>query len=134
MTLKQMRWSIAILGICMPYLARIPGTFTHGAQWLISYFGDGLGAVAFFGAFNVICWGAALLATLGYRHAQSAWFPTVAALGSSAWLHSTVDLAADAQAALALVFIPFMTLPFTATGWIIGHLVDRYLQSTRPAA
>lgn len=127
MTFKQIRLVIIVLGIAMPYLARLPGVATHGSSWLTSYFGNGLPALLFFGAFNAICWGAALLATVGLRHVRSAWFPAVAALGSSAWMHSTVDLAADAQAALALVFIPFMTLPFTATGWIIGYFYDRHL-------
>jgi hypothetical protein len=129
MTLKQVRWAIIILGILAPYLGRLPGIAEHGLQWLTSYFGSGLLAVLYFGAFNAICWGAALLATTFYKHARSAWFPGLAAIISSAWMNSTVDLAADAQAALALIFIPFMTLPFTATGWIIGYYYDRHLSN-----
>lgn len=134
MTFKQIRWVIVVLGIAMPYLARLPGIATHGSSWLTSYFGNGLLAFLFFGAFNAICWGTALLATMGLRNPRSAWFPVIAALGSSAWMHSTIDLAADAQAAIALVFIPFLTLPFTATGWIIGYYYDRHLMPTPPSS
>lgn len=123
--LARARWLIAALGVLTPYLARLPGMFFHGPGWLTSYFGDVIWAPLFFGGFNAICWLPAVLATLTYRHARSAWYPAVGALGSSAALHATVDLAADAQAAIVLIVIPFFTLPFTATGWIIGHYADR---------
>ena len=125
MTPGRARWAIAIAGILTPYLARIPGMLTHGASWLTSYFGDTLWAPLFFGAFNAVCWVPAVLATRSYRHASAAWFPAVGALGSSAALHSTIDLAADAQAAIALVAIPFYTLPFTLLGWWLGRRWDR---------
>ena len=135
MNLGQARWTIAVLGILAPYLARIPGAFLYGTRWLTSYFGDVIWAPLFFGAFNAVCWVPAVLATRGYRHASSAWFPAVGALGSSAALHATIDLAADAQAAIALVVIPFYTLPFTLLGWWLGRRWDvRRSQRSRETA
>lgn len=125
MTLRRARWTIAIAGILAPYLARIPGTLIHGPGWLTSYFGDTFWAPLFFGVFNAVCWVPAVLATRSYRHAASVWFPAVGALGSSMALHAAVDLAADAQAAIALIVIPFYTLPFTLVGWWLGRLYDR---------
>ena len=67
----------------------------------------------------------AVLATFTFRKPATAWYPAVFALASSAWLHSLTDLSSDAQAAIALVILPFYTIPFTATGWIIGLIVER---------
>ncbi len=118
-------WIVAILGILMPYLARLPGIPEHGWSWLISYFGDNWMAPLFFGAFNAVCWVPVIIGSKLYKQPSSIWYPAVGALASSAVMHATVDLAADAQAALALLVIPFLTLPFSATGWIIGYLVER---------
>lgn len=125
MTLTTLRWATVILGVLMPYLARLPGIPEHGMDWLTSYFGTGVAAIVFFGLFNAVSWGAALLTSFTLQRVSTALLPPVAALGSSAWLHSTVDLAADAQAAIALIVIPFFTLPFTATAWIMAFLLER---------
>lgn len=130
--MRRNRWIIAILGILTPYLARLPGVPEHGWWWLTSYFGDTFWAPLFFGAFNAVCWVPAIMGSLLYKQPSSAWYPAVGALASSAVMHSTVDLSADAQAALALVVLPFFTLPFTATGWIIGYYVDRAKSKTNP--
>jgi len=119
------RWLVAILGVLTPYLSRLPGVPGNGWGWLTSYFGDTFYAPLFFGAFNAVCWGAVILGSLAYHRPQTIWFPAAGALLSSFWMHSTVDLAADAQAAIALVIIPFLTLPFSATGWIIGYFTER---------
>ena len=129
--LRRARWTLAVLGIIAPYLARLPGIPTHGLGWLTSYFGDHWIAPLFFGAFNAVAWVPAVLLTLTYRHPQSVWFPAIGLVGSSLWLHSLVDLSADAQAAIALVVLPFYTLPFTATGWLLGHFYDRRLAARR---
>lgn len=118
-------WIVALLGIAMPYLARLPGIAEHGWWWLSSYFGDNLFAPFFFGAFNAVCWVPVIVGSRLYKLPSSIWYPAVGALASSAVMHATVDLSADAQAALALVVIPFLTLPFSATGWIIGYIVER---------
>jgi len=124
-TMRRNGWIVAILGILMPYLARLPGIPGHGWGWLSSYFGDNLMAPLFFGAFNAVCWVPVIVGSRLYKRPSSIWYPAVGALASSAVMHATVDLSADAQAALALVVIPFLTLPFSATGWIIGYLVER---------
>lgn len=123
--MRRNRWTVAILGILMPYLSRLPGISEHGWPWLTGYFGDTLWAPLFFGAFNAVCWAPVIVGSGLYKRPSTIWYPAVGALASSAVMHSTVDLAADAQAALALVVIPFLTLPFSATGWIIGYMVER---------
>lgn len=123
--MRRNRWIVAILGIAIPYLSRLPGVSEHGWSWLTSYFGDTLWAPLFFGAFNAVCWAPVIVGSQLYKIPSSIWYPAVGALASSAVMHSTVDLAADAQAAIALVIIPFLTLPFSATGWIIGYMVER---------
>ena len=130
--MQRNRWIIAILGIATPYLARLPGIPEHGWLWLTSYFGDNLWAPLFFGAFNAVCWAPVIFGSFLYKKPSTIWYPAVGALASSAVMHSTVDLAADAQASLALVVIPFLTLPFTATGWIIGYIVERLHTSPQP--
>jgi len=39
--------------------------------------------------------------------------------------HATLDLAADAQAGIALIFIPIYSLPLVGLGWLLGLGVDR---------
>lgn len=126
--MRRNRWIIAILGIAMPYLSRLPGIPDHGWWWLSSYFGDNLWAPFFFGAFNAVCWIPVIVGSYLYKRSSSIWYPAAGALASSAVMHSTVDLSADAQAALALIVIPFLTLPFSATGWIIGYMIERSRQ------
>lgn len=130
--MRRNRWIVALLGIATPYLARLPGVAEHGWWWFTSYLGDNLWAPLFFGAFNIVCWAPVIVGSLLYRAPSSIWYPAAGALGSSAVMHSTVDLSADAQAAVILVFIPFLTLPFAATGWIIGYTIDRARHAPQP--
>lgn len=125
--MRVARIVVVVIGILLPYLARIPGALQHGSHWLTSYFGDPghrLGAVLFFGAFNAIAWGSVLLATMTYRSPHAVWFPAVLGFGFLAFVHSTYDLASDAQAAVGLVFIPIYSLPFILAGWLLGLVFD----------
>lgn len=128
--MKRVRQAIVVVGVLSPYLARIPGMFTEGVDWMLQYVQTGVTGFLFIAAFNAVAWGAVLLASLAYRHPSSVGYPAVLALASNLWLHGAVDLASDAQAAIALLVIPFMTLPFTATGFIVGWWIDR----RKPAA
>jgi hypothetical protein len=126
--LDRVRIAIAVVGILLPYLARIPGVFAHGQQWLTSYFGTGTLAILFFGAFNAINWGAILVGTLFYRSVAAALLAAVLGFAPLAVAHSTIDLSADAQAAIALVILPIFSLPFVVIAWLLGFAVDRILR------
>ena len=124
---KAIQWGIILFGILSPYLARIPGMFIYGEHWLTSYFGSGLGALLFFGAFNAIVWGSILIAIQNYQHARSVWWPAVMGFALPLVAHAYIDLAADAQAAIALVIVPFYALPGIFIGGWIGRWYDRRL-------
>ena len=123
--MRRARLLIAIVGILLPYAARIPGALIHGIPWLTSYFGSAWWAFLMFAAFNAVNWGSILIATLAYRHARSAWFPAVLGFALPIAAHTAVDLSADAQAAVALVVIPFASLPGVVVGWLLGLWYDR---------
>lgn len=119
--MRMTRVIIALVGIFLPYAARLP----RGLAWLAQYTDVGLGGYLLFGAFNAIAWGAILAASLLYRHPASVLFPALCGFGFLTWAHASLDLAADAQAAIALAFIPIYALLPIAIGTAIGYLVDR---------
>jgi hypothetical protein len=119
------RWLVVLVGILLPYAVRILGIPSHGFSWFTSYLGNGIDALIFFGAFNAICWGSILLATLTYRHARSVWFPALLGFTALGYYHTTLDLASSSTAAIGLMFIPIDSLPYVLTGGLVGLLFDR---------
>lgn len=129
--MKAARISVVVIGILLPYLARIPGAILYGPEWLTSYFGDPghrLFATLFFGAFNAIAWGSVLLTTMTYRSPHATWFPAMFGFGFLALVHGIYDLTSDAQAAIGLIFIPIYSLPFVLVGWLLGLGLDWFWQ------
>lgn len=126
--IQRARWIIVVLGVILPYVARMPGMFIHGDEWLTSYTHVGIGGLLFFAALNAITWGTILLATTGMKHARSAWFPAVLGFAVPVLGHATLDLAADAQAAIALIFIPMFGVPGALIGGLLGRWYDRRVQ------
>lgn len=122
--MQKGRLIIIILGILLPYLARLPG----GIDWLQQYTDISIWGWLFFGAFNAIAWGTILAISFKYKQAFSLIAPCLLGFGFLAWAHYTVDLAADAQAAIALIFIPIYALLPIAIGGGIGYFVDQKLQ------
>lgn len=116
------RIAIAIVGILLPYIARLPG----GTAWVSQYSGNGVGAFILLGAFNAIAWGSMVALSFLYHRPASLLFPCVAGFAFLAWAHYNLDLAADAQAAVALVFIPVFALLPIAVGGVLGYFFDRY--------
>ncbi len=121
------RGLVAIAGVLLPYAARLPGISMHGAKWFTAYWEVGWYGTVFFGMFNAVCWGSIVVATLTYRHVRSVWFPALFGFASRVYQHATLDLAADAQAPIALVFIPFLTLPYVVAGWLVGLAFDKFV-------
>lgn len=125
MNMTVARVLIVLIGASLPYLARLPG----GADWLAQYTDTGVFGWLFFGAFNAIAWGALLALTARFKRPTSILPACLLGYGFLAWAHSTVDLAADAQAAIALVIIPIFALVPIAIGAGVGFLIDRKLES-----
>jgi hypothetical protein len=127
MTMTRARCLVVLVGIALPYLARLPG----GMAWLRQYTDAGLDGALLLGGFNAIAWGAVLGISFAYRHAVSVLAPALAGFGALAWAHATLDLASDAQAAIALVFVPVYALLPIGIGGLVGYAIDRRLQAKK---
>jgi len=114
---------IAVVGILFPYLARLPG----GTAWMGQYTSGGVAGFLLLGAFNTIAWGSMLALSFLFYRPASLLFPCLAGFAFLGWAHYSLDLAADAQAAIALVFIPVFALVPIAIGGALGYPLDRYL-------
>ncbi len=123
--MTKTRLLIVLVGVVLPYAARIPGTSTQGVGWFTSYW-NGWHAFLSVGMFNAICWGSILLATLTYRDVRSVWFPALIGFAMPAYWHATLDLASsNSTSAIRLSTIPFMSLPYVGAGWLVGLAFDR---------
>lgn len=125
--LTRARWIIVIVGILLPYLARVPGMLIHGRDWLTSYTETGMDGFLLISSFGAIAWGAILLATIGLKHAGPVWITAVFGFALPVLGHGTLDLSADAQAAVLLVFLPVFGIPGALIGRLIGQRYDRRL-------
>jgi hypothetical protein len=105
---------VSLVGVTVPYLARLPGSLVKGWGWLLQYVEPGLAWALFLGAFNLVAVCAAAAATaLFYR--RYLWvLPVLAGYGFLIYAHGTLDLASDAQAPVAVVFIPVYSVFFFA--------------------
>ena len=121
MSINTARLIIVLIGVTLPYLARLP----FGVDWLKQYTDIGLGGWIFFGVLNAVAWGAILAISFKYKRSKPLAFPCLFGFGFLAWAHGTLDLSADAQAAIALVFIPIFALLPIAVGGVIGYFIDR---------
>lgn len=121
----EVRIIVVIVGITLPYLMRFPGMLVHGSQWLTSFFDIGLYGVLVFQCFNATCWGTILLATFIYRDSRAVWFPVVLGFALPAFANATLDLASDAQAVIALFFVPVSAVPFAIVGAILGSIFEK---------
>lgn len=124
MTMHKARFIIVLVGFVLPYLARLP----RGAEWLRQYTDVGFGGWLFFGALNAIAWGCLLALSFKYERPVSLLPSCILGFGFLAWAHSTLDLGADPQAAIALVIIPVYALAPIAVGGALGYAVDRMLR------
>lgn len=129
MTMHSARILVILVGLVLPYAARVP----RGLQWLEQYTQAGLGAWLFLSAFNAIAWVALLAVSLTYQRPSSLLAPSLLGFGFLAWAHYSLDLAADAQAAIALVFIPIYALGPLLVGAAIGFVLDRRSTAQRAA-
>lgn len=115
------RLAIVILGIVLPYAVRIP----RGTAWVEQYASAGVGGFLVLGAFNAIAWGSLIALSFLIRRPAMLLIPCVLGFGFMAWAHATLDLAADAQAGVALILIPLRALVPIALGGVVGCVLDR---------
>lgn len=127
MTMTRARLLVVLIGIVLPYLARLP----LGIDALTQYTDTGLGGWLLLGGFNAIAWGAILAISFAYRHALPLLVPALFGFAFIAWSHATLDLQSDAQSPIAIVFIPIYALAPIAVGGVIGYVMDRRLRRRR---
>ncbi len=124
MTFASARLLLVIASVVLPYAARLP----FGLEWVRQYTDVGLGGWLLLGGFNAIAWSALLGISFLYRRPIALLVPCLIGFGVLAWAHATVDLRADAQSALALIFIPVYALLPITLGGVLGYLLDRKLR------
>lgn len=118
---------IVILGILLPYAARIPLALVRGEAWLAQLWSAPVPAHLFLGLFNAITWGGVLLAARTHRHESAAAFPALFGFSFAAFAYGSLDLTSSSTAAVAVVFIPLWSLPFVLVGAFAGRWWDRRL-------
>lgn len=119
--IQKARVAVIVLGILLPYLARMP----RGMEWVSQYTVGNLSGILLLGSFNAIAWGSILALSFLYRQPSSLLFPAAFGFGFLAFGHFTLDLESDAQAAISLAFIPIYALVPISVGALIGLIVDR---------
>lgn len=124
MTMGKARLIVILVGVLLPYAARLP----RGVDWLQQYTDAGIGGWLFLAGFNVIAWGAMVAVSFLYKRPLSVWAPALLGFGFLAFAHYSLDLASDAQAAIALAFIPIYALVPIAIGAVVGYFMDRAMR------
>jgi len=121
--MKSARIMVVIVGVALPYLARLPG----GWGWVGQAAETGFLGFLFFGAFNAIAWGSIFCVSFIYRRAVSLIFPAAIGLGYLARAYYKLDFKTDAEPGLWLIFLPIYSLGYVFVGVCIGLVVDRVL-------
>lgn len=124
---RRTRWTLVVIGVLLPYVAQLG----NGAGWQM-YVDSGWQGNVFLLALGAVLWLPLLGLTCCYRYRSSIWWPAALGLGFAFWAHVSVDLSADAQAGLAVVMIPLLSLVPLSIGALIGWGMD--LRARRKAA
>lgn len=125
-SMTQARLLVVVIGFLLPYLARLAG----GLNWLWPYLDGGWGGFLLLSGFNAIAWLSVLGISFLYKRPVSLLAPALPGFGLLALGHYLLDLSADAQSAIALVFFPIYALVPIGIGGIIGYLIDRHLRKS----
>jgi hypothetical protein len=120
----MLRLAIVVVGILLPYLARLSKSFELLSQYVFSNVFE----LLFFQGFNALTWGSIILTSFFYESDYSILAPALTGFGYISWAHYTLDLTVDAQAGLGIIFIPIYSIPYVVIGGIIGYLIDLYLR------
>jgi hypothetical protein len=122
------RCLIVALGVLLPYLCGVLRAVIYGTEVAGPVLDVDVESAIFFGAFNAISWGSIFLTTFTYESTMPVILPAGLGFVFDAYAYTTLDLASDAQAGIALVFIPIYSVPLIAVGWLAGICCDRYLR------
>ena len=128
MSLKRLHLKIALVGVLMPYVARLP----RGIEWVQQYTNVGLMGNLFLGALNAIPWGCMIAASSVFRDKRLVVFPCAFGFAALAWGHYSLDLKSDSTAAIALVIIPVYATMAVGIGTGLGLAID-WLKARREA-
>lgn len=90
----------------------------------MQYTSAGVGGWLLLNGFNAIAWGSILAISYLYRRPVSLVAPSVLGFGYLAWAHYSLDLSADAQSSLGIIFIPIYALLPILVGGGIGYVLD----------
>jgi hypothetical protein len=113
---------VACIGILLPYLSRLP----MGLDWFMSYIAPNIDGYLLIGIPNALSWGLIIALSRYYKKSTTIIYPALLGFSYVAWGHYTLDLSADAQAAIHILFIPIHSIPFILTGWVIGLIIEKY--------
>jgi hypothetical protein len=118
------------LGIALlaPYLARLPGVFSHGPDWLISYLPNPASALFVAGLSLIPGIALYLIGKLSRKSPLAFWGAVAGSTGFALWAHGSMNLAASSTAAIGLLFIPVYCLGYAIAGAVIGWIVQKSIQ------
>ena len=117
------RLLLVLVGVSIPYLARIPGAFVRGTDWATSYLSAGFPGFVFIQSFNSLAWGSLLALSFLVRKPSPLVAPSLTGLGFVAVAHARLDLAADAQNSVAVAFIPVYAFPIIGVTFLVSVLL-----------
>ncbi|MPZ17673.1 MAG: hypothetical protein GEV06_07165 [Luteitalea sp.] len=123
-----------VVGLLVPFLARLPSVPTRGWEWFADYL-PSVGGVLFLSAFNLIPAGALYgLGTLSKHAPLAFWFALSGGLAFLLWAHGTLNLRSSSTAGIALMFIPILATGAGAAGWVLGRLAHAIVKDDRRRA
>ena len=109
--LTRARAGIAVVGVCLPYVARMLGAIVHGREWLDVYLDAGLEGLLVIEAFNAIAWGSLFALSYVVRKASPLIVPALIGFGFLGYVHASADLSAGGHAGIILVYTPIFAVP-----------------------
>ena len=107
--MRQLRLLVVVGGLLLPYAALLIN---------VRMFPTGLGPVVLVGGVNMVCWLSVLAACSSRRTVESAAVTALIGFAFPAFAYATTT------SPLAMIYIPFMNLPFVLVGWFIGRYLD----------
>ena len=119
-----------ILSWTVPILARLPGLFFQGSEWLTDYFSGGLTGLLLLTALNLIpgfVW--ILIGRFGKQYKLAFWSSVAVGVAILFYAHGSLDLDSSSTASIGLVIIPFFASATILAGWLLGWITHFLVSS-----